>query len=144
MKNTKILLRRLSFLLALGLLPVLLAGCMPLSGSSDAPSSHTYTKGAVVKGFPPLPLYPKSQVVESYSFGGNMGASFISADGLAKVVNFYSQSLSTLGWEQNLFKQNDSNYLFEIKNEKFTGTVVVNTASDGKKSAISFFVFPRN
>ena len=128
----------------LAMLPVLLSGCMPTAGESDSTGSQVYVKNGVVKGFVPMPLYPKAQPVESYNFNSNMGASFISGDSLAKVVNFYSKGLTQIGWEQNLYKQSDSSYIFQIKGVKYQGEVVVNTASDGKKTAISVFVFPRN
>lgn len=107
----------------------------PNSGGSK--DSEEYVKGAVVKNFPAIALYPKAVPVESYSNDGRFGASFISEDELAKVSTFYQSNLKQGGWEVTSKMQSDSNYLFEIKNEKYKGILIINTASDGKKTAIT-------
>lgn len=128
---------------------IVLSGCIPsafLGGSkSDAVqgTAGTFIKGKAVKGFPPLPLYPKAKLLESYGVNNRFGASAVSGDGLSKVVEFYNQGLLQLGWEPKLVKQSETNYLFEVKNSTYEGVIIVNTAADGKKTAITFSVAPR-
>ena len=120
-----------------------LAGCMPAIKTPDSlGGTDEYTKWQVVSGFPALPLYPKAQTVESYGYKGSYGASFISGDSLAKVVGFYNDSFKPLGWDAKLTKQSETNYVFEVKNDSNTGSVIVNTAADGKKTAITIFAEP--
>lgn len=122
------------------LLPVFLSGCIGvgfgLSGGG-AKNADEYIKGAVSKGFPGLPLYPKAQVIESYSHNGAYGATFMSGESLNKVVNFYNDTLPKSGWETNLKQNSDSNYSFDVKNATYTGVVIVNRSADPKKTAIT-------
>ena len=86
---------------------------------------------------------PKARVLESYGNNGAFGASFISDDDLDKVVKFYDQSLKKLGWESSQHRQSETNYVFEVKNSAYRGSVIVNTAADGKKTVITIAVLAR-
>ena len=90
-----------------------------------------------------MPRYPKSQLLESINDNNSYGASFVSEENIQKVVDFYSNSLLQTGWESTLVKKTETNYVFEIKNAAYSGEVIVNTASDGKSTAISVSVEPR-
>ena len=70
-------------------------------------------------------------------------ASFISDEKLSKVIKFYDESLKKLGWEVTLQKRSETNYVYNIKNASQQGSIIINTAEDGKKTAISIFVSPR-
>lgn len=121
-----------------------LAGCVPpIRQLASGLSADGFNKGKIVSGFPPLPLYEKSEVLESYGFNGRYGASFIADDKLEKVVKFYNDSLNVLGWETVLKKQSETNFVFEIKNAQNKGEVIVNRAGDGKKTAITMSVESR-
>lgn len=128
---------------------VVLSGCIPsafIGGSKSntvAGGPGTFVKGKAVKGFPALPLYPKAKLLESYGANSSYGASAVSDDGLSKVLDFYNQSLPALGWEPKLAKQSETNYVYEIKNSQLQGVVIVNTADDDKKTAITISVAPR-
>lgn len=135
--------RKIFFLLIL-IVPLVLSACVPSVSPTNKPvDSQEFLKGAVVKGFPQVPLIEGAQVLESYSNKGNFGTAFISDESLSKVINFYGDSLKQLGWEASLKKRSETNYIFEIKNATQKGSVIVNTAADGKKTAISIFVSPR-
>ena len=122
----------------------LLTGCIPkLGGDGGATSQSEFIKGKAISGFPNMPRYPKSQLLESINDNNSFGASFISEENFQKVVDFYSSSLPATGWESTLVKKTETNYVFEIKNATYSGEVIVNTASDGKSTAISVFVEPR-
>lgn len=126
------------------LVPMVLAACLPTIGPSDTSvSSNEFIKGSVVKGFPSVPLIPKAKVLESYSNKGNFGASFISDEKLSKVIKFYDESLTKLGWESMLQEQSETNYVYNIKNASQEGSIIVNMAADNKKTAISIFISPR-
>ncbi len=123
---------------------LILTACIPrLSGGGGSTDSPEYAKGEVVKGFPGLPRYPKSQVIETFGQRGSYGGSFVSGDDLAKVVKFYSDNLPKLGWETQFRQQSQANFLFEVKSSKIAGTITVNTAADGKTTAISIATSPR-
>lgn len=127
------------FLVVLAL-PFFLSGCIGVGfglGGGEAKSPDEYIKGAVSKGFPPVPLYPKAQVIESYSNNGAYGATFVSGESLNKVLNFYNDTLPKSGWETNLKQNSESNYSIEIKNSAYTGVVIVNRSTDPKKTAIT-------
>lgn len=127
------------------LVPLVLGGCIPSvnTGGSRSQSSPEYAQGAIVEGFPSLPLYEEAVVIESFGFNGKYGAAFVVDESLAKVVSFYSGSLKNLNWDVNLVQNSGTNYVFEIKNSGTKGEVIVNTASDGKKTAITMSVEPR-
>lgn len=67
----------------------------------------------------------------------------LAGDDFAKVVKFYNDSLSKLGWETKAMKQSEESYVFDVKNAQNAGSVIVNVAADGKKTAISMFTSPR-
>ena len=126
------------------LISMILSGCLPsIGGGGRVVSSDEFVKGKIVKGFPNLPAYPKALVLESYGNEGSYGANFMTGDDLAKVVKFYNDSLPGLGWETQAKKQSETNYVFDIKNAQVAGSVIVNVAADGKKTAITMFVSPR-
>lgn len=131
-------------LLVLGFffVPILLSGCIPsLGGGGRAPAAGEFVKGGIVKGFPGnIPLYKEAVVVESYGDKDSFGASFVTSDDLAKVVNYYNTALGTLGWNSELRQVSETNYLFDIKSGALGGVIIVNTASDGKKTAITVSV----
>lgn len=123
---------------------VVLVGCVPQLGSGGVPiGAQEFVQGKVVLGFPSLPLYPDGKVIESYGYKFSYGASFISDDELVKVVKFYNEALPTLQWESSLKEMSPTNYVFDIKNSEMTGTVIVNTAADGEKTAITMSVTGR-
>ena len=122
----------------------LLAGCIPkLSNDGTVVSQSEFIKDKAVSGFPNIPRYPKSQLLESINDKNSYGASFISEENIQKVVDFYTNSLPQTGWESTFVKKTETNYVFEIRNATYSGEVIVNTASDGKSTAISVFVEPR-
>src|SRR3989338_4172052 len=105
----------------------LLAGCIPkLSNDGTVVSQSEFIKGKAVSGFPIMPRYPKSQLLESINDNNSYGASFISEENFQKVVDFYSSSLPATGWESTLVKKSQTNYAFEVRNADFSGEVIVN------------------
>ena len=125
-------------------LSIILAGCTANFGASSQKSvKREFLKGAVVKGFPALPLYPKSKVLESYGYKNSYGAAFVSGDKLDKVIKFYQQGFGVLGWESVLRKKSDTNFVFAIQNKEYSGELIVNVAADGKKTAITTYVSKR-
>lgn len=120
------------------MIPVILSGCAGIGVGGGKSSKDEFIKGSVVKGFPNLPLYPKAQVIESYGFEGKYGANFVVNKPLKEVIKFYQEALPKLGWESTPSQVSESNYIFEVKNSDFEGEVIVNTAADSKKTAITF------
>ena len=127
------------------ILPFILAACVPSLGSkSKTPVAGQFVKGGVVGGFPEnLPLFKGARVSESYGGEDAYGAAFIADEDVGKVVNFYNSALPQLGWQSTLSASSETSYVFAIKNDTYSGTVVVNTASDGKKTAITMAVSVR-
>ncbi len=132
----------ITFLLTL---PLVLSGCVPNLGSSGSGvGADNFVKGSVVAGFPNVPLVSGAQTIETYGYQGLYGGVFITGDSLNKVLNFYQNNLAGAGWQSTLRQGSlQSNYVFEIKNDKQQGTVIVNTAADGKKTAITISVGPK-
>lgn len=123
---------------------LVLTGCIPVaSKKSTVKKGEEFTKGAVVEGFPNVPLYPKSKTVETFGQGERFGGSFYNEEKLAKVVNFYSANLAKTGWESTLRQVSADNFVFDIKNSKRAGSIIVNTAADGKHTAITISLGPR-
>ncbi len=132
------------FVVLITLASLVLAGCLPtVVRNSASGATGEFVKGQVIGGFPNLPLYPKAQVLETYGSKEGYGGSFVTQDALAKVVNFYSPALSQLGWEILLRQKSQTNYVYEIKNNTYTGEVIINTAADGKQTAITVASEPR-
>src|SRR3989338_1537227 len=130
--------RKIIFLVLL-LVPLVLTACLPKIGSSTAPvSSNEFVKGSSVKGFPAVPLIPKSKALESYGNNGNFGASFISDEKLSKVIKFYDESLKKLGWEATLQKRSEINYVYNIKNASQEGSIIINTAAVNNRIFLSW------
>lgn len=139
--NFKFSILDITKLIVLFMLPVLLSGCVGfgVGGGSKGPQDQ-FLKGRLVSGFPAVPIYPKVKLDQSYSGQGGFGAAFISSDNINKVVKFYNENLSKAGWQGNLRTLSDANYVFEIKNTKYKGSVIVNLAADGRKTAITISV----
>lgn len=134
--------KKLIGLLALSLV---LSGCLPnlSTPKSGSGEENQFIKDDIVKGFPGVPLYPDAKIIESYFKDGVYGASVISSDDLSKVSDFYSTSLAALGWESDVKQVNDHNFVFKIKNEQYSGEIIVNTAADNKQTAITYSLDPR-
>lgn len=126
------------------LMPTILAGCLPKVAQKGTASEQSaeFLKGAIARNFPSIPAYPKMIIVESYGDENHWGASFLAGDNLDKVVKFYEKSLGQSGWDSALIKRGQT-YVFEIKNEKTHGQVIINKASDNKKTAITVWAEPR-
>ncbi len=131
-------------LVVLSALPLFLAGCIPFGiGQGGIVGAGEFLKGTMVQGFPSVPIYPKARIGESFGDGKSYGVYWISGDKLDKVVNFYLLNLRKSGWE-NTLKQSGSSYVFDIRNPKYVGTIIVNTAADGKSTAITVSVTSRS
>lgn len=132
------------FLLVL-ILSLVLSGCAGIGvGTKKGPKADgTFAEGKLVEDFPTVPAYPGMTVIESYGFEGNFGLSAMSVDELSKVVNFYGPGLTQVGWQNTLKKSSDTNFEYEISNDEFRGRVIINTAADGKSTAISLSIEPR-
>lgn len=141
----QILISRVIFFACVICLSFILSACVPsIGGGTRAPETGQFVKGGVVKGFPTnIPLYKNAQIVETYGSKDSFGGSFVAKDSLAKVVNFYNTGLPQLGWNVNLKQVTDTNYVFDIKGDTFGGTIIVNTAADGKTTAITVSVDKR-
>lgn len=128
------------------MVPMLLAGCIPSlrrDRAGQQSGSSQFLKGTISGQFPNLPRYPQSQVIESYNVGDLFGVFFISEEGLGKVVNFYIDALADLQWESELKKQSETHYVFEFKNERHKGSIIINRAAGGRKTAITVYGEPR-
>lgn len=135
--------RRLAQLFIFLFFAISLAGCVPrIGGGGHTPPKDEFVKGGVA-GFPGLPIYPDSKVIESYGASGAYGATLLSGDSLTKVVNWYGPSLGNAGWQYTLSKQSDTNFVYLVKSPKYEGTFIINTAADGKQTAISASVSQR-
>jgi hypothetical protein len=135
------MIRKLLLILCLS---VTLTGCISVAGKkSTVKVGEEFVKDAVVAGFPNMPLYPKSRAIETYGEGKKFGGAFYSSEKLAKVVSFYQTALAQSGWESNLRRVSQDNYVFDVKNKANMGTVIVNTAADGEQTAITISVEPR-
>ncbi|MCR4324289.1 MAG: hypothetical protein NUV69_01230 [Candidatus Curtissbacteria bacterium] len=117
--------------------PLVLSGCLPkIGGGEKKAEADQFVQGSVVPSFPQtVPLYKDAKTVESFESMDSWGASFVTEEDLNKVVEFYGTSLPALGWEADL-KKNASYFTYNIKNEQYVGTIVINKASDGKRTAI--------
>lgn len=124
---------------------LVLSGCrgIPNIKVEQQGEENVFIKGAVMKKFPPVPIYPESQVIESYATGVNYGASAVIDEDLEKVIDYYQKSFNQLGWESSLIRQTENNYVFDFRSQEYRGSVTVNTAADNKKTAISVVVSPR-
>lgn len=126
------------------ILSVFLTGCVPNFGSNAGTreGQEEYVKGAFVPGFPNLPYYENSTVIESYGRDSNHGATLVTGDDLPKVVNFYQDALEKLEWDATVSGAG-TNFTFDIKNVKHIGTVIINTAADNRRTVITISVSPR-
>ena len=68
---------------------------------------------------------------------------FLDSFDTVEVVNFYNDSLPKSGWDMVVNAKSQTNYVFEVKNTQNKGEIIVNTAADGKKTAITMAVGPR-
>src|SRR3989338_8123013 len=109
-------------LIVLFLISIALSGCLhSASQKSGQKNMGEFVKGAVVAGFPNLPLYPGAKVIETFQQNKKYGGSFVVKDDLAKVVNFYAKSLPTSGWQSSVSQKSGSNYVFSINNASLSG-----------------------
>jgi hypothetical protein len=131
-------------LLLVFVLAAALGGCMPgIGGTTNSAKGTDYLKGGAVSGFPNLPFYQKAKVLETYGSGAGYGGSAITDDDISKVVEFYNKNLGTAGWEFNLRQKEANDFVFNVNNSQYQGVVIVNVASDGKKTAITLSVSKR-
>ncbi|MBI4037813.1 hypothetical protein HY382_02100 [Candidatus Curtissbacteria bacterium] len=126
-------------------LSLFLSGCFGGLGGTGGGETNklTFSQGKVVEGFPGIPGYKNSQVLESIGYQGKYGLSNVTGDKIEKVIEYYGKALGQLGWETSLKKRSATNYAYGIKNEKQKGEMIMNTAADGKKTAISVFIEER-
>jgi len=124
---------------------LILSACLPQVGFGGTASDEgEFKKGAIVKKFPDnVPIYKNSKVIESWGNGADFGASFVVDRDLADVFEFYNKALPALGWQSEASQASETNYVFKIKNEQNSGSVIINTASDGKTTAISIDITHR-
>ena len=125
--------------LTLTALALLLSGCVGfgVGESGTSPAAGEFLKGALAKGFPGVPGYPKARLGESYGDGKSWGAYSVTGDKLEKVVKYYGEILGKTGWERELAQLSQNRYVYEIRNAKYQGTIVVNTAADTESTAIT-------
>ena len=123
---------------------LILSGCFPSIGGGTAPHDvEEFVKGGIVQGFPlALPYYQNAKIIESYGRSGNYGATFVTDDDLAKVVNFYQDAFEKLGWDVTV-SGSGTNFVFDIKNTTNAGSVIINTASDNRRTTITYSIAPR-
>lgn len=125
-------------------LSIILAGCIPkVSNDDSSKESGEFAQGQVIKGFPNLPLYEGAKVVQTYGQGDEFGGSFMVDEQLSKVVDFYNKNLPAAGWQASLKQASLTNFVFDVKNAQTAGTIIVNTAADGKQTAITMALAPR-
>ena len=128
------------------LVSITLTGCIPgigLKGGAKPKPEGEFKTGVVVAGFPPLPLYPKAKTIESYGSSGSYGATFTTDASLVKVFDYYNSALTTLGWATTTHKRTETNIVYDVKNDKYSGQVIINTAADGQTTAITMAVSAR-
>lgn len=131
-------------LLVVFIFAITLSGCMPTVGnSSSGTSKDEFKKGAYTAGFPAVPLYKNSKVLESYGYKGKYGAASVTSDDISKVVQFYTDSLKLLGWDHTVKQNSATSYEFQISNSGQQGSIIVNTTVDGKKTGITVSIAPR-
>ena len=125
-------------------LSLTLSACLPNLGGSGGPvSSGKFLVGQIPNGFPNLPIYKKAKILEGYGLNNKFGVSALTGDSLTKVLDFYNKSLGPGGWNFKLRQASTSNYVFDVNNSTYNGTVIINTAADGKSTAISIALAPR-
>ncbi len=128
------------------LVSMTLSGCLPSIskfGGEKPVNPGDFAQGRIVSGFPNLPKFPEAQVIESINYQDSYGASFITKDTLDKVLTFYTDSLPQLGWDMQLVKRTETNFLLKVKNVQYEGEITINTASDGVNTAITYSISPR-
>ncbi len=127
------------------LVSVTVTGCIPSIGNNNPKpkSEGEFKTGTIVAGFPPLPTYPKVKVIESYGSSNSYGATFTTDAPLTQVFDYYNGALATLGWTSTVHKKTETNIVYDVKNDKYSGQVIINTAADGKTTAITLAVSAR-
>lgn len=121
-----------------------LAACsVGIGTGGGAKATDQFLKGAVIKGFPPVPAYKNAKIIESFGSKAGWGASFVTSDSVSSVVNYYNSALPQLGWQSSLVIKDQANYAFDIKNPNYIGNIIMNTASDGKQTAITISIATR-
>lgn len=126
------------------LMPFILSACVPnIGGPKTSGGAGEFVKGKVVSGFPNVPLYKGSVVVETYGSEDAWGGSFILDEDLPEVLRFYQEALPKLGWDTEVQRLAESNYVFGIKNQQYRGSVIVNMTADVGATAITVAVAKR-
>lgn len=127
------------------LMSIVLSACFHTIGTSGtAGEKGEFAKGRLVEGFGPnVPLYKEAVPVETYASEDAFGGSFMSEDSFSKVFQYYQETLLKLGWETEVSSQSDTNYVFDIKNQEYRGSVIVNVAANSQKTAITIAVAKR-
>lgn len=124
---------------------IVLSACIPTIGTPEtAGEKGEFAKGKIVRGFAGnVPLYKEAVPVETYASEDAFGGSFISEDSLSGVLKFYQETLPKLGWETAVSSLTEANYVLDIKNQEYRGSVIVNVAADGRSTAITIAVAKR-
>lgn len=131
-------------LLAVLVLAFTLSGCVPTIGnSSSGTSKDEFKKGAYAAGFPSVPFYKNSKVLESYGYKGKFGSASVTNDDISKVVQFFTESLKPLGWDYSVNQNSATSYEFLISNAGQQGSIIINTTVDGKKTGITVSIASR-
>ena len=132
-------------LATLFLTSIVLSACFHTIGTSGTASEKgEFAKGRLVEGFGAnVPLYKEAVPVETYASEDAFGGSFMSEDSFSKVFKYYQETLPKLGWEMEVGSQSESNYVFDIRNQEYRGSVIVNVAADGRSTAITIAVSKR-
>jgi hypothetical protein len=125
-------------------LAFMLSGCVPTIGnSSSGATKDEFKKGAYAAGFPAIPFYKNSKVLESYGYKGKFGSVSVTNDDISKVVQFFTDSFKILGWDSTVKQNSATSYEFKINNSNQQGSIIVNTTVDGKKTGITVSIAPR-
>ena len=131
-------------LIAVVVLSFLLSACVPtIGGSSPDLAKDEFKKGAYAVGFPAVPFYKNSKVMESYGYQGKFGSVSVTNDEISKVTKFFEESLKPLGWDYSVHQNSATSYEYSISNAKQQGSIIINTTVDGKKTGITISIAPR-
>lgn len=134
-------------LLLVVVLSFMLSGCyggfFGKTPSAQKLEPGEFLRGRVASGFPALPLYPESKLVESYNDKGSYGATAFTKDDIGKVVEYFDENLSLLGWKFVKTQGPGAGYTFNVENQSRRGWVIINYAIDGKTVGITYAVTKR-
>ncbi len=131
-------------LFAIIALSFLLSACIPTIGNSEPRSSKDeFKKGVYAAGFPAIPYYKNSKVLESYGNQGYFGSASVTNDDITKVTKFFDESLKQLGWDFSVRQNSATSFEYSINNARQQGSIIINTTVDGKKTGITVSIAPR-